>query len=134
MLLAITYGLWALNQGLKLYDELDRHIAKWLLESPDCITLKKLEKCLAEIDARLRVLARKEPDSSSNLARDVADELELPGNPMMLEFLTGAEALLSADGTAPEKIHELALRPAWNTRSWSRKRVQSVTSSDHRAL
>jgi hypothetical protein len=81
--------------------------AKWLLESPDCTTLKKLEKCLAEIDARLRVLARKEPDAISNLARDVADELELPGNPMMLEFLTGAEALLSADGTAPDKIHEL---------------------------
>jgi hypothetical protein len=51
----------------------------------------------------LRVLARKEPDAISNLARDVADELELPGNPMMLEFLTGAEALLSAEGTAPEK-------------------------------
>ncbi len=86
---------------------------KWLLENPDDATLKKLRKCVGEIDTRLKVLRRKEPDAVSNLARDIADELELPCNPMMLEFLTSAEALLSADGTAPEKIHKLLAQAGW---------------------
>jgi hypothetical protein len=88
-------------------------LAKWLLENPDDATVKKLKKCTAEIDARLEVLGRKEPGAVSNLARDIVDELELPGNPMMLEFLTGAEALLTADGTAPENIRELLTQAGW---------------------
>jgi hypothetical protein len=81
-------------------------IATWLKETPDDATLSKLKKSLAEIDARLKVLGRKEPDAVSNLARAIAGELELPGNPT-LEFLTRAEALLIADGTAPAKINKL---------------------------
>jgi hypothetical protein len=81
--------------------------ATWLKENPDDTTLKKLKKCLAELDARLNVLGRRKPDAVSNLAREIAGELELPGNPMMLEFLTRAEALLIADSTAPEKINKL---------------------------
>jgi hypothetical protein len=84
--------------------------AAWLLENPDDTTVKKLKKCLAEIDAWLKVLGRKEPDPVSNLARKIAGNLELPGNPMMLEFLTRAEALLIADSTAPEKIDNLLTR------------------------
>ncbi len=86
---------------------------KWLLEHPKDATLKKLKKRLAEIDAQLEVLGRKEPDAVSDLAREIADELELPGNPVMLEFLTSAEALLSANGTAPEKIHEFLIQAGW---------------------
>jgi hypothetical protein len=87
--------------------------ARWLLEHPDDATLKKLKKRLAEIDAQLEVLGRNEPDAVSDLAREIADEFELPGNPMMLEFLTSAEALLSAYGAAPEKIHELLIQAGW---------------------
>ncbi len=87
--------------------------AKWLLENPDDATLKKLKKCLREIDAQLKVILRKEQDAVSNLARDIANELELPCNPMMLEFLTHAEALLSADGTATEKMHKMLTQAGW---------------------
>ena len=106
--------LMALDGNLPAWLRTVREVfARWLLEHPDDATLKKLKKRLAEIDAQLEVLGRNEPDAVSDLAREIADEFELPGNPMMLEFLTSAEALLSAYGAAPEKIHELLIQAGW---------------------
>ena len=67
---------------------------------------------IAEIDARLVVLGKREPPpvNISNRARDVADELDLPGNPMMLEFLSHAEMLLEADGNSPEATYGLMVQ------------------------
>lgn len=101
----------ALDDDLPAWLQAVRELfATWLLENPDDTTVKKLKKCLADIDAWLKALGRKEPDPVSNLAREIAGDLELPGNPMMLEFLTRAEALLIADSTAPEKIDNLLTR------------------------
>jgi hypothetical protein len=106
--------LMAVNGNLPAWLRTVREVfARWLLEHPDDATRKKLKKRLAEIDAQLEVLGRKEPDAVSNLAREIADELELPGNPIVLEFLSSAEALLAAHGTAREKIHELLIQAGW---------------------
>jgi hypothetical protein len=61
--------------------------ARWALECPDDTALQNV---VAAIDARLKLLGKKEPVpiTISSRARDVADGLDLPGNLMMLEFLS----------------------------------------------
>jgi hypothetical protein len=49
----------------------------------------------------------------SSRARGIADDLDLPGNPAMVEFLSGAEILLEADGNDPEQTYELMVQAGW---------------------
>jgi hypothetical protein len=86
--------------------------ASWASECPDDTALQNVA---AAIDVRLKLLGRKEPVAVtiSNRARDIADELDLPGNPAMLEFLSEAEILLEADGNDPEHTYDLMVQAGW---------------------
>ena len=86
--------------------------AKWASESPDD---NELQNVVAAIDARLKFLGKKEPVPAtiSSRARDIADELDLPGNPVLLEFLSEAEILLEADGYDPEQTYNLMAQAGW---------------------
>ena len=86
--------------------------AKWASESPDNAGLQIM---VAAIDARLKVLGNKEPVAVtiSSRARDIAGELDLPGNPTMLEFLSEAEILLEADANGPEQTYDLMVQAGW---------------------
>jgi hypothetical protein len=88
------------------------YFAKWSSEWPHD---RGLRDVVAALDARLKRLGKNEPVvvSISNRARDIADGLDLPGNTLMLEFLSEAEALLNADGYDPEQAHGLMLQAAW---------------------
>ena len=70
---------------------------------------------VAAIEARLKFLGKKEPAAVtiSSRARDIADELDLPGNLAMLEFLSEAEILLEADGNDPEQTYDLMFQAGW---------------------
>jgi hypothetical protein len=59
------------------------YFAKWSSEWPHDAALRNV---VAAFDARLKRLGKKEPaaGSISNRARDIADELDLPGNALML--------------------------------------------------
>ena len=80
--------------------------AKWASESPDDTALQIF---VAAIDARLKVLGKEEPlpVTVSSRARDIADELDLPGNPAMLKFFSEAQILLEADGNDPDQTYHL---------------------------
>jgi hypothetical protein len=86
--------------------------ARWASQSPDNAALQMM---VAAIDARLRFLGKKEPVAVtiSSRARDIADELDLPGNLAMLEFLSEAEILLEADGNDPEQTYDLMFQAGW---------------------
>jgi hypothetical protein len=88
------------------------YFAKWSSEWPHDAALRNV---VAAFDARLKRLGKKEPaaGSISNRARDIADELDLPGNALMLEFLSEAETLLNADGYSPEQTYALMVQAAW---------------------
>lgn len=85
--------------------------AAWALEEPNNTALPT---CVVEIDARLKILGKKEPAAIpiSSRARAVVDELGLPGE-LMLEFLSEAEILIEADGNDPEETYELMVHAAW---------------------
>lgn len=86
--------------------------AKWASECPDNAAF---HNAVAAIDARLKILGKREPVAVtiSNHARDIADDLGLSGNPIMLEFLSEAEILLEADGKDPEQTYALMVQVAW---------------------
>jgi hypothetical protein len=86
--------------------------ARWASQSPDNAALQMM---VAAIDARLRFLGKKEPVpvTISSRARDIADELDLPDNAAMLEFLSEAEILLEADGNDPEQTYDLMFQAGW---------------------
>jgi hypothetical protein len=87
------------------------YFAKWSSEWPHDAALQNV---VAALDARLKRLGRKEPAAVfiSNRARDIADEIDLPGNRLMLEFLSEAESLLNADGYNPEQTYGLMVQAA----------------------
>ena len=62
-----------------------------------------------------KFLGKKEPVpvTISSRARDIADELDLPDNAAMLEFLSEAEILLEADGNDPEQTYDLMFQAGW---------------------
>jgi hypothetical protein len=102
--------------------------ATWASESPDNTALQNV---VAAIDARLKFLGKKEPVAVtiSSRAREIADELELPGNPAMLEFLSEAEILLEADGNDPEQTYNLMVQAGWEyatliVEAGARRRIQ----------
>jgi hypothetical protein len=61
---------------------------------------------------RLKFLGKEEPVpvTISSRAREIADKLDLPGSPTMLEFLSEAEILLAADGYDPEQTYDLMVQ------------------------
>jgi hypothetical protein len=70
------------------------------------------DEFLALIDACEKEL-RKNPGPAvtiSQRARDVADDLDLPGNEIMLDFLSGAEELLRVEGHDPETVYGLMVQ------------------------
>jgi hypothetical protein len=93
--------------------------AEWASESPDNTALQNV---VAAIDARLKFLGKEEPVpvTISSRARDVADELDLPSNPAMLEFLSEAEILLEADGNHPEQTYDLMVQGRMGIRDFDR--------------
>jgi hypothetical protein len=88
------------------------YFAKWSSEWPEHTAFRDV---VAALDARLKRLGKKEPVavSISHRARDIADELDLPGNPLMLEFLSEAESLLNADGYDPDQTYGMMVQAAW---------------------
>jgi hypothetical protein len=86
--------------------------ARWASQSPENAALQMM---VAAIEARLKFLGKKEPAAVtiSSRARDIADELDLPGNLAMLEFLSEAEILLEADGNDPEQTYDLMFQAGW---------------------
>jgi hypothetical protein len=52
----------------------------------------------------------KPPAPISRRAQDVAEELNLPGNEIMLDFLSGAEIILRVENDDPETVYGLMIQ------------------------
>jgi hypothetical protein len=104
------------------------YFAQWSSEWPRDSGLRRM---VAALDARLKCLGKKEPVavSISHCAREIVDELGLPGNPLMLEFVSEAETLLNADGYTSEQTYGLMVQAAWEYAALILERARDVRSS-----
>lgn len=98
------------DSPFRLWKARDRFVA-WASEEPQNSVPQML---LAQIEAQLKVVGKKEPRPIhiSTRASDIVDELDLPDDPM-LEFLSEAEILIESDGHDPDKTYELMVQAAW---------------------